>query len=137
MKTYTLSRRQLRPDGIFSDLTDDSGQLIAYALEHAYENADGTWAPKIPSGTFTCQLGPHRLHGMTQDFQTYEITGVSGHSNLLFHWGNWNADSEGCILLGEAIAHSAQGQMVTNSRATFSSFIAGLGGDETFTLVVD
>ena len=133
---YKLTRREYRKDGIFSELVDANGKLIAHTLEHAYDDGKGGWEPKITPGSHTCIRGPHRLHNMTSDFITFEVTGVAGHSDLLFHWGNWNKDSEGCILLGNGIAQSSQGQMVTASRPTFEEFMAGLNGVDSFTLDV-
>jgi hypothetical protein len=128
----TLIRKEFRKEGIFGILVDETGVLIAHTLEHAYEDGKGGWAPKIPEGDFTCERSMHRLHGMTHDFETFEITGVVGHDNLLFHWGNFNKDSEGCILLGER----EQGGMVTNSRKTFSEFMEMQSGLDQFQLTV-
>lgn len=132
----TLTRQEYREDGIFSILTDENGKVLAHTLEHAYDDGNGGFAPKIPDGTWVCQRGPHRLHGMTADFITFEITGVAGHSDLLFHWGNWNKDSEGCILMGEGIAQSAQGQMVTASKVAFQALMDLQNGIDSFTLTV-
>lgn len=76
------------------------------------------------------------MHGMTEDFETFEITGVPGHSNLLFHWGNFNQDSEGCILLGERTAEEGNGEMITNSRAAFARFMGIQAGIGSFDLIV-
>jgi hypothetical protein len=128
-----LNRNDCRADGIFGTLTCPSEGLVISTLEHAYIQPDGTYAPKIPRGTFTCQRSMHRLHGMTEDFETFEITGVAGHSNLLFHWGNYNKDSEGCVLLGS----SRSGNLILNSRSTFAKFMAMQKGLKTFDLVVN
>ncbi len=137
----TLTRKEYRPDGIFSTLTGDEGQTIAHTLEHSYAtgpalvNAFG-WAPKIPNGTYTCRRSMHRLHGMDHDFETFEITGVEGHQNLLFHWGNYNGDSEGCVLTGQSEAVVGGVHMVTASKATFAALMALQDGLETFQLTV-
>jgi hypothetical protein len=130
-----LERVQRRSDGIFSHLLDDKDNIIAYTLEHAYEQ-DGQYSPKIPNGEFKCVRGQHRLHGMTEDFTTFEITGIEGHSNLLFHWGNYNKDSEGCVLVGDAIIDSSGSEMITHSRATFEKFMELEQGLDFFTLTV-
>lgn len=108
-------------------------------LEHAYREGD-SWVPKLYPGEFLCVRGPHRLHGMTQDFETFEVTGVEGHKGILFHWGNFNDHSEGCILTGDAIAEYSAGaareEMVTNSRAAFSRFMKIQEGVDHFTLRV-
>lgn len=129
--TLKLNRIEFREDGIFSELLDESGKVLAHTLEHSYD-----LKPKLYDGAFTCVRGPHRLNGMTSIFETFEITGVKGHSNILFHWGNWNKDSEGCVLLGSGIAQSSQGQMVTNSKVAFQEFMALLSGFNSFSLIV-
>lgn len=130
-----LSRKQRTADGIFGTLENESFSCVT--LEHAYEGAGG-WIPKIPKGTYTCRRGLHRLHGMTEAFETFEITGVEGHSDLLFHWGNFNKDSEGCVLLGDALAKNGPTgtQMILHSRDTFAKFMRLQDGVEEFQLVV-
>lgn len=130
----SLKRRNYRPDGIFSALYDDSGKLIAVTLEHAY-CTDLYYEPKIPAGTFLCVRGTHSLHNGIP-FETFEVTGVPGHTGLLFHAGNFDADSEGCILVGEAIAQKGSAEMITNSRATLDKFLALQSGINQFTLTV-
>jgi hypothetical protein len=123
-------------DGIFGELHSEHGQRIAETLEHAYPTSSG-YAPKIPAGTYVCVRSLHRLHGMTEDFETFEITGVTGHEGLLFHWGNYNNDSEGCVLVGQDLKALSTGErMITNSRAEFAAFMALQEGVDTFTLVV-
>ncbi len=132
-----LTRTDFRPDGIFGMLHDDSGKLLSYTLEHSYAQLDGSWLPKLNAGQHSCVRGPHRLHNMTQDFETFEITGVPGHSNILFHWGNFDRDSEGCVLLGNAIVSQPDGtEMVVNSRHTFAEFLKALTGINQFILTV-
>lgn len=137
MITLTLKRNKFRSDGIFSTLTDMHQYKLAETLEHAYLDASGQYLPKIPGGAFKCVRGKHRLHGMTSDFETFEITGVRGHVNLLFHWGNYNADSEGCVLLGKnTIETIHKNLMVTESKSTFKAFMDKLQGIDEFTLVI-
>ena len=131
-----LTRVAKEEDGIFSHLESDQG-LVAITLEHAYEQPDETYDAKIQPGTYTCIRGQHQLHSMQHPFTTFEITGVTGHSNILFHAGNFNDDSDGCVLLGELVAKSATGaQMITNSRVTFEKFMRLQEGVDSFTLVV-
>jgi hypothetical protein len=125
--TLKLIRRECKDTGIFSDLCAENGVKLYSTLEHSYD-----CKPKIPNGTFTCVRGKHRLHGMTEDFETFEITGVEGHQGLLFHCGNFNKDSEGCVLVGR----TRSGDMVTSSREAFADFMEGLKGLDSFTLIV-
>ena len=128
--TLHLLRQEFREDGIFSELLDDNGKLLARTLEHSFD-----MKPKLYDGEFICVRGTHKLHNLVP-FETFEITGVQGHSGVLFHCGNWNSDSDGCVLLGTAIAQSTQGQMITHSITAFSEFLELLSGLDSFQLVV-
>lgn len=131
-----LVRKDQFETGIFSELYDASGNLLFKTLEHAYfklyENSKIEWQPKIPAGVYTCKRGSHKLHNMVESFETFEITGVEGHKNLLFHWGNYNKDSEGCILLGKDRIQN----MVTSSHLAFSDFMQLQQGLNQFQLEV-
>ena len=72
------------------------------------------------------------LAGMSQNFITFEVQNVPGHTGILFHTGNTNRDSEGCILLGSLI----KGNILLNSRPAFAKFMELLGNLPQFTLEV-
>lgn len=123
-----LKRTNKEVDGIFGVLSDESGSTIAVTLEHAYDSGlgNGSYDAKTPLGDYKCVRGQHQLHGMTKPFTTFEVTNVPGHTNILFHVGNFNEDSEGCILLGRRIAPRdppESGNMITSSRNTFNAFM--------------
>jgi Family of unknown function (DUF5675) len=131
-----IERTQFRADGIFGRMYNANGVPQAYTLEHAYENPDGTYSPKVPPGQYICVRGQHQLEGMSAPFTTFEVTDVPGHTNILIHFGNWNDDSAGCFLIGQAIIPSDKGQMITNSRATFDAFMSSMAGISEFMLTV-
>jgi hypothetical protein len=131
-----LVRTGYLASGVFSVLYADQAKL-AVCLEHAYLATDRiSYFAKIPKGVYLCQRGIHQLIGMAQPFETFEITGVPGHTNLLFHAGNFNRDSEGCILLGQDMAPAGSGEMITNSKATFATFMNLQTGIQNFQLTV-
>lgn len=139
-----LKRLQSGPDGIFSDLLDEDGTLVAQTLEHAFNAAAPgyLYQPKLPYGEFKCVRGTHKLHDMVP-FWTFEVTGVPGHTGILFHIGNYNADSDGCILLGNHViategpeADSKIVKMITESKKAFAKFMALQEGVDEFTLTV-
>lgn len=131
----TLTRKQFRGDGIFSTLIAENGGYTANTLEHSYTTQ---FIPKLQPGVYKCVRGMHRLHGMASDFETFEVTGVVGHSGMLFHVGNYNKDSDGCILLGQRVSqYTKEGlQMVTGSKVAFADFMMLQKGTDLFTLVV-
>ena len=126
-----LSRNQTGKDGVFGELTAETGMHVAVTLEHAFQDDRGGYGPKLLPGTYTCVRGTHQLK-RGPAFETFEITGVPSHSGILFHCGNCNDDSEGCVLLGKEIWH----EMITKSRETFATFMALQAGADEFLLVV-
>jgi hypothetical protein len=108
-----LRRKTKSGIGIFGELLTLDGKLIAHTLEHAYHlmtttsvdqetktvSATSSWEAKVPDGVFRCVRGMHQLHH-GKPFETFMVTGVPNHSGILFHIGNYNRDSEGCILVG-------------------------------------
>jgi hypothetical protein len=131
MRLYTLTHTAGHHDGIRGILRDEQGDQLAVTLERSYQDK-----PKLVDGIYLCQRGPHRLHGMTKDFETFEILGVPKCTGILFHWGNWHTDSEGCVLVGRVCCDSPRGCMITESRKTFARFMLDLEGEETFQLTV-
>jgi len=123
--TLTLTHTDFTPDGVFGTLEDGNG-LSLVTLEHSYDNK-----PKLYDGTFTCVPGIHRLHNNIP-FKTFEITGVKGHTGILFHIGNYNADSDGCVLLGM----DKGDKMIKHSSIAFSKFMSLVENETSFTLVV-
>jgi hypothetical protein len=119
---------------------------VCVFVTRAYLQPDGTYRPKVRSGTYECARGLHRLHGMAEDFETFEVLGIAGHSGILLgHWGNWGSDSDGCFCLGKRIVRSDQDrdgldgpdEMVTESRATFAAYMARQAGVDRFTVTVE
>lgn len=118
-------------DGVFSDLKDLTGKTLWLTAEHAYDGK-----AKLINGVYKCVRGIHKLHNNVP-FEAFEITGVEGHTGILFHVGNWpQIDSNGCVLLGEGQAPSSKGPMVTASKQAFAEFMAKQAGLDSFTLTV-
>jgi len=86
----------------------------------------------IPEGEYVCKLVENRHVGTKVIPVTYEVMGVSGRSGILFHVGNTEFDTRGCILLGLGVS----GKMLSNSRSAFGDFLDHLKGEEEFLLCV-
>lgn len=126
-----LVRGELSKDGIFSLLSQDDGSELFLCLEHAYQDGN-VYVPKLPNGTYVCVRGLHTLEHHPEPFETFEITRVPGHSDILFHIGNSNADSAGCVLLGLARNFVS----ILNSKDAFAKFMNLMVGIDSFTLEV-
>lgn len=138
-----LTRKYFRPDGIFGEISEaDTGEFLFFSLEHSYDNV-----PKVPDGMYTCQRGLHQLSHLdpktgqlvlSKPFTTYEVMNVKGHWGILFHVGNYNRDSSGCILVGLGMGHTLDGgKMITNSKVAMAKFVNFQYGAETFKLLVE
>lgn len=133
-----LNRTEYESDGIFGQLLDENNNIICVTLEHAYDssNGDGSYAPKLPAGIYTCERGQHQLANMKAPFTTFEIMNVPGHTNILYHVGNYNKDSEGCVLLGQEISSFEGHNVITHSKAAFQKFMELQENIDQFTLTV-
>ena len=127
----SLVRVAVRFDGAFGVLLD-RGAPFAVSCEHTY--GQGTTAPivKIPAGTYQCQ----RTYFAGGGYDTYEVTGVPGHSRLLFHRGNTEVDSDGCILVGEYFGEIGGVPAVMLSQMAFTAFMHRMAGRDSFSLEV-
>jgi hypothetical protein len=119
--------------GVFGKLFNDDGSIDLHTLEHSYPCADGlSFLAKIPTGVYTCIRGVHQLKGMSHPFETFEII-VPGHTDLLFHVGNTNEDTSGCVLLG---VQRFLSQEILQSRIAFNLFMEVMRYVDSFELTV-
>lgn len=143
MPDCTLTRIAFRSDGVFSQI--DSGDAFscvtlehAWAIQHTDEGGIPVltdWEPAVPPGVYLCQRGIHTVGGITME--RFEVTGVPGHTGILLHRGNKNADSKGCLLLGEKIQMQPDNSWwVIESESAFDRFMAFQAGVKEFRLSV-
>lgn len=130
-----LNRNQFSQDGVFGTLEDMTGKQIAVTLEHAYAGTS-SWISKIPDGKYACVRGQHQLLGMSQPFETFMILNVPNHTGILFHTGNYNEDSDGCVLVGDTVTTVNGARAISSSRLTFAEFMEIQDGVESFDLTV-
>lgn len=128
MINLTLTRNRKELYGVFGELLDYSGKLVAVTLEHAFKQPDGSWDAAIPIGTYTCLRRLSPKFG----YDVFILLGVPGHSYVEIHIGNVNSDSDGCILLGTATSQTS----IFESRVAFTEFMRLLDGETEFTLHV-
>jgi len=136
-----LNRTKYSEDGIFGELLNDSGGFVCCTLEHAFIKPDRTFEAKVAAGEYLCKVGTgpleggfHALHDGIP-FMAFEIQDVPEFRGLpvtgiLFHIGNYQQDSEGCILLGKQIGQkSSGGNMLMASKQAFDDFMQKQGVD--------
>jgi len=97
----------------------------------------------IPAGVYRCV----RTHYHGGNYATFVITGVSGRPRILFHRGNSEEDTAGCVLLGvgfgtlmvrdEDTGVRGRKLAVLRSVDAFEMFMHKLEGVDEFTLSVE
>lgn len=121
MDELTLVRDKFLKSGIFGILSDLKNIMHLQTLEHAYFNTEnGNYEPKIPVGRYKCVLynSPHF------GYYVFVLVGVPNHEYCEIHKGNWNADSDGCILIGKQLGHMNDGGlMLMQSKEAFDEFM--------------
>lgn len=125
MKHLRIVRVERSEDGIIGVLTID-GKADCFVMQP--DERDQHFS--IPVGNYLCK----RFHGKTwQD--TFEII-VPGHTALLFHIGNREDDSQGCLLLGEEVGELNGKRAVFVSGKAFAEFMKKMGDDQEANLVI-
>jgi len=111
-----LTRNDYTKEGIFGILTDVDGTFLGVTLEHAFEG-EHNYVPKVASGRYICvEHAPNRLNYTTYELQNVPKFQGKSVTGILIHIGNFNQDSDGCILIGS----ERNGGMIMGSKATFA-----------------
>ena len=125
---FTLKRVAVLPDGARGVLLCRDIPF-AVTMERTYDDLHR--AVKIPPGMYNCTRSRYFRGG----YDTFEIH-VPGHSRILFHKGNWETDSEGCVLIGESFARLKDKEAIADSSGGFGEFMALAQGVDSFSLTV-
>ncbi len=121
MKIAELIRLEKSSQGLIGVLRMD-GVVFSFTLE-----PDTTF---LKQGSYHCK----RFHGEKWP-NTFEIE-VPGHTAVLFHAGNVELDSRGCVLLGSSVGKLKGDRAVLNSGVTFERFLEVTKDQEFFTLFI-
>ena len=115
MRQFKLIRIAYIPDGTFGVLFDEE---IPFCLTLEREWKDNKRNIScIPTGNYVCEKIESPKFG-----KTFQVLHVTGRSEILFHKGNIEDDSHGCIILGEQY-HKYKGKIsVKASREGFWEF---------------
>ena len=124
MKKVTIVRLEQSDAGALGSLLINN-LLYCSTLEPDVNDTDRF---QIPIGKYLCK----RFHGHKWK-NTFEII-VPGHTAVLFHAGNVEADTEGCILLGRQPSYLKGTRAILNSGHTFREFLKKLKDVDEFVL---
>lgn len=118
MLQVRLNRLSANPnEGTFGALIV-GGSPVCLTLE-PYHRGNAKNISSIPSGQYICKRVESPTYG-----NTFEVTDVEGRSHILFHWGNRDDNTEGCILLGEEFGFLYGDEAVLSSKRAFLEFMS-------------
>ena len=86
----------------------------------------------IPAGEYVCARVTSPRFG-----NTFEVTNVPGRTHILFHAGNTNKDTRGCILLGTSYGYIGETPAILNSTAAMNRFMDSVTDLQVFDLEID
>ncbi len=111
--------------GTFGALKID-GQVTCVTLEpEDRNNAQGVSC--IPEGDYIAKRVNSPKYG-----DTFEISDVPNRTHILFHAGNVENHTKGCVLLGRNFGALGKDRAVLNSGQTFKSFMLALLENDSF-----
>lgn len=127
MRSFQLHRIANIPEGIFG-VFKDAGVPFCVTVE----NNDFVF----PDGDYLCRRVNSPKYG-----NTFEICGIKGRSKILVHWGNWEDNSLGCVIIGEGYdpLKMNNGELkngVVSSKVAFAEFLRRTAGMNEFMLKV-
>lgn len=129
MKLFYLKRIADIADGTFGVLFADEIPF-AITLERKWLN-NKSGESCIPTGEYTVKRIISPKFG-----ETFEVMAVMGRAHILFHKGNIDADSHGCILVAERFDYGINKVMVGDSKGGFIEFMGRLSGENEFKLII-
>lgn len=125
----TMRLVEKRDEGVFYRVYVDGDFYVCDTMTHSYEDNE----PKTPLGEYRMIRGMHTLaNGIT--FETFEVRPVPGHTGILFHTGNHEADSAGCFLTGFIVV--AEQWSVVKSRIAFDQLMSVTAGEDDIALEI-
>lgn len=131
MKNIRLTRVAAdSKEGTFGTWVVD-GQPMAVTCE-PYWRENATNISAIPSGSYRIKRHVSPTYG-----ECFMVLDVPGRSSILIHPGNWDHNTEGCILLGEKFETDSEGRwMVQQSGDAVREFMQEMSGVNEARLVI-
>lgn len=134
----TLHRVLTGDEGTFGVLRTDKRPFALTVERQWLNNMRGVSC--IPEGEYKvmrCIASPEYGYKNSPRFgDTFNVIDVPGRSKILFHKGNIDDDSHGCIIVGEQFGTLHDETAVLSSRQGFAEFLSLLKGHNEFELTI-
>lgn len=93
-----------------------NGAPLCFTIEKPWKN-NNHFISCVPEGTYKVKRVNHRKFG-----ETYEVTNVPNRAGIFFHCGNYSAETEGCILIGDGANGKKELPVINDSRNAMARF---------------
>ena len=115
------------PSGTFGTLIHN-GVPICVTLENKWmQNKPNISC--IPPGSYQCELTVSPKYG-----KVFTVLNVPERTHILFHWGNWQENTKGCILVGTSYEVLDGKPGISASKNAFKKLMSV--ADDKFTLTI-
>ena len=105
-------------------LIDNEGLPFCLTLENPWLDNQRSISC-IPTGKYKCKIVDSPKYG-----KVYEVLDVPERTHILFHSGNVEKDTRGCILLGSNFGTLSAQPAVLSSRITVDKFMKYMDGSD-------
>lgn len=125
-----ILKRFEQTDKVTRGVLIHENNAIALTLENPWKDNTPNISC-IPVGIYECKMVDSPRFDVT-----YEVKDVEGRTHILFHSGNTEKSTRGCILLGNMLGELEGEPAILNSRVTVDRFMETMGGIDSFSLNV-
>lgn len=125
-----LARTSYTPSGTWGILHDDKELPVCVTLENPWiDNVPRVSC--IPLGLYQCIRVDSPKFGVT-----FQVAGVHERTHILFHKGNTEFDTSGCILLGSRFGQLSDVPAILESNPAFRLFMGLHATEDNFELAI-
>ena len=125
----TLTRLYSRDDCTIGVLTSPE-KMLCFTMENPWRHNQKN-VSCIPEGKYRCEP-----HAGTKHKETWIVKDVDGRSGIVFHIGNTESDTRGCILPGTTVGMIEENKAVLRSRIALEKLRVYIGLNTSFNLIV-
>jgi hypothetical protein len=123
MDMVKIVRVETHPEfGTFGVMTINGDAFCVTLEPYSRDNASNVSC--IPTGQYICERYSSRKYS-----NTFQVTHTEGRTYILFHPGNTDDDSAGCILLGSEFGNLGSDRAILESTKAFDAFMSRLTED--------
>lgn len=138
MKTIILRRIATGIHGTFGSLLYENVPFTLTLEREWLDNQTGISC--IPADTYLCtrcnKSPDYNFQDSPRFGDTFQVRDVKNRSKILFHKGNIDDDSHGCILIGEQYGDVKGAHGILSSREGYNELMGIMKNDDEFRLIV-